>query len=535
MTESEGSFLFRKQFDVTAKKIVCKKEPDALSDFLNFLENHNRCFLISIDEETIAILKSKLQKSFPSRLENLKIKGFTYWRRSLRKLDIPQLELEENIKDGAPTFFNALTIAKVLKAAFYKILRSDKVDKDVFSMYHHCLSISKLKSPHRHRVKSCNEEIVIDISSSYRNISSCITGRKMQQVFLDSDSETEDCEKLPVNEPNDKEYFEPVDKIKSESITISSDSEDGIEIIPTTPAQNPARPVETENPWMICSVPKEGPSIQCHFCHAKCKSKNLLKHYNKVHHAEMSKRCIEAFNEFLRSGHDGELELGAAISFIHRKHKEIPQKIIKDFVTYKRHFLEAAKKQETTAGAGFASQNLQCNLGRGMGTFVELGGGHQNQSAWNKAQQKAALQAQVMDQLRNQPSIDLLRLKKKDFATYRRHFLEAAKKQETTKDGAMDNTAGLALQSALCNLGRGMGTFVEFNQAQHRAALQAPAMDQLQNQGLIDLLRLKIASVRGQINIRLPHPSDPTGYNTLAQLYREEAKLQQQLYKYLQP
>ena len=179
----------------------------------------------------------------------------------------------------------------------------------------------------------------------------------------------------------------------------------------------------------------------------------------------MSKRCTEAFNEFLnsrlRSGHDGELEHGAAISFIHNKHKEIPQKIIKDFVTYKRHFVEAAKKQETTKdgamnnAAGVASQNFPCNLGRGMGTFVELGGGHHNQSAWDKAQQ--------------------------------------------------------------------------------RAALQAPAGDQLQNQGLIDLLRLKIASVRGQINIRLQHPPDSTGYITLAQLYREEAKLQQQLYKYLPP
>ena len=346
MTESDGSFLFRKQFDVTAKKIVCKREPDALSDFLNFLENHNRCFLISIDEETIAILKSKLQKSFPSRLENLKIKGFTYWRRSLRKLDLPKVELEENINDGAPMFCNALTIAKVLKVAFYKIVQSGKVDKSVFSMYHHCLSINKLKSPHRHRVKSCKEEIVIDISSSYRNISSCITGRKMQQVVLDSDSEKEVCERLPVSKPKVIEYFEPVEKVKSEEISISSDSEDGIEIIQTTPGQNPARPVVAENPWMICSFPREGPLIKCHFCNAKCKSKNLLKHYSKVHYAEMSKRCTDAFNEFLnsrlRSGHDGELEHGAAISFIHSKHKEIPQTIIRDFVTYKRHFVEAA-------------------------------------------------------------------------------------------------------------------------------------------------------------------------------------------------
>ena len=95
-----------------------------------------------------------------------------------------------------------------------------------------------------------------------------------------------------------------------------------------------------------------------------------------------------------------------------------------------------------------------------------------------------------------------------------------------------------------------MGTFVELgggqhnqsawdkiqsSQAQQKAALQAQGMDKLQNKGLIDLLRLKIASIRGQINIRLQHPPDSTGYLSLAQLYREEAKLQQELYKYLQP
>ena len=95
-----------------------------------------------------------------------------------------------------------------------------------------------------------------------------------------------------------------------------------------------------------------------------------------------------------------------------------------------------------------------------MGTFVELGGGHHNQSAWDK---------------------------------------------------------------------------IQSSKAQPKTALQAPARDQLQNQGLIDLLRLKIASIRGQINIRLQHPPDSTGYITLAQLYREEAKLQQQLNKYLPP
>ena len=53
MTESDGAFLFRKQFDVKAKKKVCKKERVALKDFLRFLEKHSRFYLISIEEEVI--------------------------------------------------------------------------------------------------------------------------------------------------------------------------------------------------------------------------------------------------------------------------------------------------------------------------------------------------------------------------------------------------------------------------------------------------------------------------------------------------
>ena len=53
MTESDGTFLFRKQFDVTARRIVCKKERDALDDFLRFLEKYNRFYLICIEEEVL--------------------------------------------------------------------------------------------------------------------------------------------------------------------------------------------------------------------------------------------------------------------------------------------------------------------------------------------------------------------------------------------------------------------------------------------------------------------------------------------------
>ena len=53
MTESDGVFLFRKQFNVKAKKIVCKKERVVLKEFLRFLEKHSGFYLISIEEEVI--------------------------------------------------------------------------------------------------------------------------------------------------------------------------------------------------------------------------------------------------------------------------------------------------------------------------------------------------------------------------------------------------------------------------------------------------------------------------------------------------
>ena len=53
MTESDGVFLFRKQFDVKAKKKVCRKERVVLKDFLRFLEKYSGFYLISIEEEVI--------------------------------------------------------------------------------------------------------------------------------------------------------------------------------------------------------------------------------------------------------------------------------------------------------------------------------------------------------------------------------------------------------------------------------------------------------------------------------------------------
>ena len=56
MTEG-GAVLFREDpdpygFDLR-KRIVCKKESQALKDFLRFLENYSQFYLMSIEEEVI--------------------------------------------------------------------------------------------------------------------------------------------------------------------------------------------------------------------------------------------------------------------------------------------------------------------------------------------------------------------------------------------------------------------------------------------------------------------------------------------------
>ena len=172
----------------------------------------------------------------------MKIKGFSYWRRSQKKFNLPEVEFEEQM-ENANEYRNALTIARHLQKEFHKIENSYKKSQNVpkVKIYHHCLRIKKLKRPHRHRhkVKSGKEEIVINISS-YGNISSCITGKRWEQVYLDADSDTENVNVGVKSQGDSSEYVEYDEtEIKQENEDIeyiSSDSEiGGDEVIPPPP------------------------------------------------------------------------------------------------------------------------------------------------------------------------------------------------------------------------------------------------------------------------------------------------------------
>ena len=53
--ESDNTWLFRKPFDVTSKRIVCRSEKSAINDFMNFIEKlQSPVKLIGVDEETVS-------------------------------------------------------------------------------------------------------------------------------------------------------------------------------------------------------------------------------------------------------------------------------------------------------------------------------------------------------------------------------------------------------------------------------------------------------------------------------------------------
>ena len=139
-----------------------------------------------------------------------------------------------------------------------------------------------------------------------------VTGRKMQQVILDSDSESDTCEEVGdrTNISNEtQEYFEA--SIKCEKIVISSDSEDDIHIhvIPTfqipkfqkvQTAQNLYRTGEEVNlEGIITDLFENDPWTKCCLCNTTIKHKNFEKHYQKVHRDEMKQKCKEALQDLI--------------------------------------------------------------------------------------------------------------------------------------------------------------------------------------------------------------------------------------------
>ena len=195
--ETETTWLFRRRFDVAAKRIVCRSEKSAVCEFLEFVLNLKKpVVFISVDEETLSVVLSKCKQISREKFEELwfRIRGFTYWSRTVKQVFTYSVDLEDYNR-SSNGFCSAFEVAKILMFAFLKLDGSKQS----------YISIGKLKRPHRHTVKKYGK-ITIEISSTFRNAPSClITGEKKEEVVIEDSSDESDVEILP-DETNQMDF-----------------------------------------------------------------------------------------------------------------------------------------------------------------------------------------------------------------------------------------------------------------------------------------------------------------------------------------
>ena len=74
--ESDNTWLFRKPFDVTSKRVVCRSEKSAINDFMNFIEKlQSPVKLIGVDEETLSVVLNKCKQINLKKYEELKVEN----------------------------------------------------------------------------------------------------------------------------------------------------------------------------------------------------------------------------------------------------------------------------------------------------------------------------------------------------------------------------------------------------------------------------------------------------------------------------
>ena len=121
--ETENTWLFRRRFDVAAKRLVCRSEKSAICEFLEFvLKLKKQIVFISVDEETLSVVLGKCKQIAKEKYEELRdrIGGFTYWSRTLRKMSKSSVDLEEYNKSSTG-FCSAIAVAKILRTAYIEV------------------------------------------------------------------------------------------------------------------------------------------------------------------------------------------------------------------------------------------------------------------------------------------------------------------------------------------------------------------------------------------------------------------------------
>ena len=197
--EDNGEFYFRKQIEVTSKKILCRSERTALTKFCDFIKDHQPVFIMVSDKENLRILIAKCREIHPEKFNKLEIKGFTSWRRSLQDFDQPNCELEEfylkTTNNNVVPHPTAKDIVGMLKFCYLSLVNTRKQilkKAETISLKKLTKGMDQLgKSSTKRPQKSVEGNVIIELVSGTSKISSSFSGKKMEQVVLESDSEDE--------------------------------------------------------------------------------------------------------------------------------------------------------------------------------------------------------------------------------------------------------------------------------------------------------------------------------------------------------
>ena len=192
--DDKKTYVFRRQFDVTARKVVCRSVYNVLEDFLDFL--NKPCVMVGTEEQTVTILINKMKRLLPAEFGKVEknFKGYSYWRRMLQHLKMEEVEVGEYYQNipqkNLPPFLRAHEVAYMLRISFEHVLLNS--NRSNFSMKRHCRYMRDLLKEKKHTVKENDEKVEIVIRCGFRGIPFDIncTATKLEEMLVSSEDET---------------------------------------------------------------------------------------------------------------------------------------------------------------------------------------------------------------------------------------------------------------------------------------------------------------------------------------------------------
>ena len=289
--EEDGTFLFKKQFEDVEKcdKIVCAEESEAISSLFRYLEKYPNCVILGVDEDTVATLAKKLGKT---ELKKMKVKGYTYWNRVLKYLDVENyknVDLEDYC-DDLPSYKSALDIAKILMKSVDDVSSQKKRGRKSFQcdFYKLCKRIDSLSNPKRHVREKHNVIEHIEVYSSFRsNMTATISAEKVEQVVIlsESISEPEETGNSQVGQAScDASTTLETEQSKVDQASAGEYNEEY--------CKKPSRPSECNysdsNPsakyWKLTKSESGKPGVICPWCKTKTGNRTLVLLRNIYNH-----------------------------------------------------------------------------------------------------------------------------------------------------------------------------------------------------------------------------------------------------------